>query len=375
MEFLMHVKKKSLHILLTTHHLLSYQGSEVFTFTIADFLIRKGHKVSVYCAYVGNLRKDFEKIGVAIVSDLNLIKGQDFDVAHVHHHINAYEIRYYFPELPIVLLCHGIIFLENPPPVDLKISQYLATSERVRDSMTTKGVQKEDILIFRNMVDSDKFYPLSEINERPKRALILSNKIDPASENVIRQACTALKIRTKFVGLRFQQVDYEQIPLLINEADIVFSLGRGVIETMLGGRIPIVFDYEGGDGMVTPSTIMQNMTCNFSGNLHNSRYTFDELIRILKGYSVENGRQLRKIALDYFAADRQIENLIAIYRVQIGKKVEQLSSFNNQILASIVSSIAETRVYTNHYQVLTRRSPSILKSLKKALRACSTIFA
>lgn len=371
----MHVKKKALHILLTNHHLLSHQGSEVFTFTIADFLIRKGHQVSIYSAYIGKLRKDFEKIGAVIVSDLRLLKDQDFDVAHVHHHINAYEIRYYFPHLPIVLLCHGIIFLENPPPLDLKISQYLATSERVRDSMVTKGVEKEKILIFRNMVDSSKFYPFSEINQQPQRALILSNKIDHTNENVIRQACKALNIKTMFVGARFQQVDYEQMPLLINKADIVFSLGRGVIETMLCGRIPIVFDYEGGDGMVTPSTITQNMTCNFSGNLHNKHYTLNELISILHTYQAPKAIQLRQIALDYFAADKQVENLINIYHIHANKEVEELSSSNNQILASIVSSIAETRFYTNHHQaLLTRHSPSLFQSMKHLIKRAKTLF-
>lgn len=371
----MSIEKKSLHILLTNHHLLSYQGSEVFTFTIADFLIRKGHQVSVYSAYIGPLRKDFEKIGAVITSDLRLLKDQDFDIAHVHHHINAYEIRYYFPHLPIVLLCHGIIFLENPPPLNLKISQYLATSERVRDSMVTKGVEKEKILIFRNMVDSSKFYPHSAINQRPQKALILSNKIDTKSENIIREACKVLKIKTTFVGSHFQQVDYEQMPLLINEADIVFSLGRGVIETMLCGRIPIVFDYEGGDGMVTPSTITENMTCNFSGNLHNQHYTLEELISILNTYDSRHARQLRQMALDYFAADKQIENLIAIYRTHVNREVEKLSSFNHQLLASIVTSIAETRSYTNHYQALIRRPSPLVQSIKRLIQLAKTPFS
>lgn len=364
----MDAKKKALRILLTNHHLLSYQGSEVFTFTIADFLIRKGHKVSVYSAYIGKLRKDFEKIGAAIVSDLRLLKDQDFDIAHVHHHINAYEIRFYFPHLPIVLLSHGVVFLENPPPLDLKISQYLATSERVRHSMVIKGVEKDKILIFRNMVDSNKFYPLSKINQKPQVALILSNKIDNNSENVIRQACKALKIKTIFVGSRFQHVDYKRIPLFINKADIVFSLGRGVIETMLCARIPIVFDYEGGDGMVTPDTITHNMTCNFSGNLHNKHYTLDELISILNSYNAHHAIPLQQMALDYFAADKQIENLIDIYYTHVNKDVEKLNSFNNQILASIVSSIAETRTYTKQYQALSCPSSRVYNFIKRSIK-------
>lgn len=337
---------RTLHILLTNHHLMSYHGSENFTFTIADFLRRKGHQVTVYSAYVGKLKSDFERLGIRVVSDLRLLKDQDFDLAHVHHSINACEIRFYFPHLPIVLLCHGIIFLENPPPVDLNISQYLATSERVRDCMAAKGVPLEKILIFRNMVDSEKFYPYSQINLSPRRAVILSNKIDSKSENVIRQACKSLRIKSVFLGERFRRIEYKQIPLLLNQADIVFSLGRGVIEAMLCGRIPVVFDFEGGDGIVTPASIMQNMRCNFSGNLHNAHYTLDELICLLNEYKAEDAMQLRCIALEHFSANRQIDRLIDIYYRHVNKKIESLSPINNQILASIVSSIAETRYYS-----------------------------
>lgn len=329
---------------------MSYQGSENFTFTIADFLKRNGHQVTVYSAYVGKLRKDFKKIGIKVISDLDSLKNQHFDIAHVHHHINAYEIRHYFPNLSIVLLCHGIIFLENPPPLDLKISQYLATSERVRDCLITKGVDEAKILIFRNMVDTEKFSPCSSISVQPRRALIVSNKIDSNSENIIRKACEALKIKCTFIGVRFRKVDYKQMPSLLNQTDIVFSLGRGVIEAMLCARIPIIFDFEGGDGMVTPSSISQNMTCNFSGNLHNARYSIDELISILKNYNSNDAIKLREIALEQFGANKQIEKLIDIYYTHTNKKIETLTPIDREILASIVSSIAETRAYSVYYQ-------------------------
>jgi glycosyltransferase involved in cell wall biosynthesis len=365
-------KKKPLRILLTNHHLISYQGSENFTFTIADFLTRNGHQVTVYSAYVDQLRNDFENLGITIVSDLKLLKEQSFDLAHVHHHINAYEIRYYFPHLPIVLLCHGVPFLEHPPALDLKISQYLATSERVRECMATKGVAKDKIIIFRNMVDSEKFYPRSEISPKPRRALIISNKIDSDSENVIRQACEALKISCVFIGQRFRPVDYHQMPLLLNEADIVFSLGRGVIEAMLCGRIPVVFDYEGGDGMVTPSTIMQNVTCNFSGNLHNAHYTVDELISILSLYQADDALQLRQIALENFAASNRIGTLLDIYYKHIDTKVDELSETDKSMLASFVLSIGETRNYAAHCQRLEfKRNPKLplLRRVKRFLES------
>ena len=68
----------------------------------------------------------------------------------------------------------------------------------------------------------------------------------------------------------------------LNEADIVFTLGRGAIETMMCGRIPIIFDYQGGDGMVTPENIHELMTCNFSGRLYGRNYRVEEMIDEIK---------------------------------------------------------------------------------------------
>lgn len=364
----MQLKKKSLHILLTNHHLISYQGSENFTFTIADFLRRQGHQVSIYSVYIGKLKSDFEKIGVPVVADLKLLKNTDFDLAHVHHHINAYEVRHYFPALPIILLCHGVVFLENPPPLDLKISQYMATSERVRDTMIGLGVENNKIKIFRNMVDSEKFYPRFPINRTPQKALILSNKMDYNTENVIRQACKALHIKTKFVGARFKKMCYKNIPALLNEADIVFSLGRGVIEAMFCERIPIIFDYEGGDGMVTSSTIADMMTCNFSGNLSNEKYSPFALIDILKRYNPTDTPQLRHMALNHFSAALQIEKLIDIYYQQMNKKVEEMSSQDRRVLSSIVNSISETRSYSKYYYGINRHLPLFFQFIKSLVQ-------
>lgn len=354
---------------------MSYRGSENFTFTIADYLIRNGHRVTVYSAYTGRLKQDFERLGIRVVSDLRILKEHDFDIAHVHHHVNAYEIRHYFPHLPMVLLCHGIIFLENPPALDLKISQYLATSERVRNCMVAKGVSKERILIFRNMVDRDKFYPRSTIAPQPKRALIVSNKIDHNSENTIRKACEMLKISSTFVGERFKEVDYRQMPQLLNETDIVFSLGRGVIEAMFCGRIPVVFDVEGGDGMVTPSTIAQNMTCNFSGNLHNARYNVDELISVLQGYNPNNALELLNMSHEYFAADKQVHDLIAIYRKHLNSDIEVLTSGNKEILASIVYSISETRAYSSYHQSTLQPPQGIRHFASRAIQRVNRLLS
>ena len=259
---------RHLNILLTNHHLTDFTGSEVFTFTIADFLKKKGHRVTVLSKYVDDsLRRYFDRIGVTVVQDIATLIGVSFDVAHIHHNVMAMEVRRQFKDLPLVFLSHGVIpFLEQNPPVDIGVSRYLAVSEEVRENLIQHGVDKNRLEIFRNIVDSRKFSPRSALSARPSRALILSNKLDPATETTIRKACARLDIVTTFAGMRFGIVHQDYLPDIINQADIVFTLGRGVIETMMCGRVPIVLDHRGGDGMVTPDNVEHLMKRNFSEN-------------------------------------------------------------------------------------------------------------
>jgi hypothetical protein len=94
----------------------------------------------------------------------------------------AMEVRRYFPHLPLVFLSHGVLpFLEQNPPIEIGIARYLAVSEEVRDNLIRHGVDEHRVDIFRNIVDSDKFSPRTSLSARPGRALILSNKLDPAT--------------------------------------------------------------------------------------------------------------------------------------------------------------------------------------------------
>ncbi|MCK4820792.1 sulfotransferase, partial [bacterium] len=211
---------EKMRILLSNHHLLDYTGSEIFTYTIAEFLKRKGHGVVVYSNYVDRMLSRFQAIKVPVVHDLAIVKGENFNVAHVHHNINALEIRYHFPDLPIIFLSHGVLpFLEQPPSIDLKISKFLAVSEEVKENLLNKGTKEKHIEIFRNMVDSSKFFPASKIGAKPRKALVLSSRIDFHKKTIIQKACRKLNIECKFIGGKYGEVSHDLIPRYINDVD------------------------------------------------------------------------------------------------------------------------------------------------------------
>ncbi|RPJ06614.1 MAG: hypothetical protein EHM36_06755, partial [Deltaproteobacteria bacterium] len=340
-------------VLLTNHHLVDFQGSEIFTYTIADFLTRRGCEVLAYSRHIGQAASLFKDINVPVVNHLEEIKDEKFDVAHVHHNINAMEVRYHFPSLPMIFVSHGVLpFLEQPPAIDLGIARYLAVSEGVKNNLIEKGVEEDKIEIFHNMVDPQKYRPASEIHDEPRKALILSNKIDDKTENIIREACGRLGIECQFIGIRFGQINYSLVPSYINESDIVFSLGRGAIEAMMCGRVPIVFDYRGGDGMVTPENMTEIMKHNFSGRRYGIEYTADQLALEIQRYDKRYGRDLREIANEHFSADKQADVLIGIYGRAAKNGPIENDKVQGSLLPTFIHTIEEVRNYTHH--VLTK---------------------
>jgi len=348
---------RKFRVLLTNHQLLDFTGSEIFTFTLADSLRRLGHEVTVYSPYVDKLRQRLYSIGARVVERLDEIRGETFDLAHVHHNITAMEVRDSFPLLPMLYLSHGVLpYLEQPPAIDLQIARFLAVSEEVRDALIECGVSANRVEIFRNIVDSLRFCPSAKIHRTPEKALILSARIDERREQIIREACARLDIATKFIGGRFGQASPAQLPLHMNDADIVFSLGRGAIEAMMCGRIPIIFDYLGGDGMVTPENIVNLMSCNFSGRRFANDYTVDQLISEIQKYKSENGDRLRAMSLELFDAQIATVRLTGVYSECAQTAVPVMQAADQKLLHAFVEGIRETRAYT--YNRLRRASES-----------------
>ncbi|MDP3830647.1 MAG: glycosyltransferase, partial [Ignavibacteriaceae bacterium] len=278
----------------------------------------------------------------------------EFDLAHVHHNINAIEVRNQFPKLPIVYVSHGVLpFLEQPPLVDLGISKYIAVSEEVYNNLVEKGVNPRLISIIRNPIDEKKFFPEKHINETPKNGLVVSNKISDEKLEIIQKTCRLLDIDLRIVGGRNGETNQDTLREMIQESDIIFSIGRGVIEAIFSGRAAVVFDYEGGDGMVTPDNILKLMEFNFSGRMSKTQFNVQGLTDEVKKYDRNSINQVRSIALKYFSSEVIFEKLITEYWNCI-KSSDTDISIDNSLIKFISSTIREVNYYTS---ISTARSP------------------
>lgn len=338
---------RALSILIATHHMTDFTGTETYTLTLAKTLAGRGHAVTVYAKYLDRMRPFLAEVGVLAVDDLNAIGNQKFDVAHVHHCLPAVEVRAAFPTLPMVLVSHGILpFLEQPPPFQLGIARILAVSEEVRDHLLASGVAPEDVWVCRNLVDDVQFAPLAPPSSQLKRAAILSGRIDETTASIIRGACQKLGIRLQARGGKDTELTPRRMPIFLNSVDLVFTLGRGAMETMLCGRVPVVMDCHGCDGMVTPGNIQELMTCNFSGRRFARRPTVDELAEELKAYTPGLGSALRAVAQRFFAASEVVRELEQHYLAAIERPQEVLARDSVRLLDFVSKALLETRDYT-----------------------------
>jgi O-antigen biosynthesis protein len=326
---------------------MDYSGSDIFTAVLVDFLKRKGHNITVYSKYLGKIALGLASEGVRIIGDLSEISNEIFDIAHVHHNINAIEIRYYFPNIPILFLSHGVLpLLEKPPRINVNIAAFVAVSEEIRDQLVVSGVDPHKIKIFRNIIDSQKFRQFETIRQKPAKALILSNKIDKVQEEIIKAACDDLDISCKFAGQNYGIIEQDYLPYEINDVDIVFSLGRGIMEAMLCGRIPIVYDYRGGDGMVTPDNFHELKKYNFSGRRYKKQFNVQELKNEIKRYEPASAIELRSLVLDEYDAHHRIDDLINIYSGIVENRSDIGSlSVDLDLIEYFVRSLQETRQF------------------------------
>ena len=356
------IKKSKLKVLLTNHHLLDFTGSEVYTLTLAKYLKANDCDVVVYSRYIDKIGKEFKELDIPVVNHLEEIKNIKFDIAHVHHNVNAAEVRYFYPNLPIVFLSHGILpFLEQPSVFELDISHYLAVSEEVKQNLVKREIDENKITVIGNIIDTAKFFAKNQINPKPQKVLVISAKINDEKVQIIKQVCDRIGLEYRFVGGRFGEVEQDQIFGLISEADIVFSLGRGVIEALLCKRAVIVFDSNGGDGMVTPENFDEIRKHNFSGRRFNKDYSVDDLIEEIKKYNPLNIALLYQKVFNLYSAANVVPNLINIYRKLIKEDFLDSKKTNSKTLEYFYNSLQETKNYTT---ILTQREVIHLKDFK-----------
>ena len=243
-------------ILVVTNQLVNRAGSELFTVNLCRELRKRQIEVAVFAPFLGATGSLIRGEGIFVTDKFDDLSSLTFDVIHAQHNIPAIIARSLFPTTPMILMVHGgIAALEQPPSIPLGISRYVAVSERIKYHLIRDcGIDERSIDIVRSFIDIDKFHCTNPVNIHPRRLLVLSNHYIHSVRSVIYTACRDLNIDVVHVGMPNNPV--HDVAEWINRADIVVTLGRGVLEAAACERNIILYDHFGGDGLVTPDNFV-----------------------------------------------------------------------------------------------------------------------
>jgi len=270
-------------ILLGNNTLDWLAGSELWTLTLASELKKMGHEVTAYSPQLGFIATKLEALGVKCIKEISgeggikpftpILAEEEgkFDaVICAHYEITKY-IHSRLPNVPIIAVVHGIIH-SNPetgdiypehPVLDFKVDQYLAVSEEVQEMLlSVYGIQAK---LLRNFFDLDRFKKEGKLPPKPKTILVNSNYwgVEDEINKIIKGV--AEHYDAKFIGIGANFSTTFEVEQIIKGADIVFGMGRSVLEGVCMGKIGVVHGRWGTGGVITSESYKELCKTNFSG--------------------------------------------------------------------------------------------------------------
>ncbi|HEY5549744.1 MAG TPA: hypothetical protein VIK37_00855 [Candidatus Saccharimonadales bacterium] len=291
---------RPLKILLSTYS-LDLSGVPTYSLTLYNELVKRGYKVAVYSPGNGPL---------AELMDVhpNFDKLETPDVILAQANKCAIRMKDRFPKVPMIFINHGVLpALEQPPRIP--IDRYIAINEQSVNLLVRQYVNPARIDIVRDFVDTERFKPLQPLQAKP-RVLFMSNYKKWKTYYTIESACKNLGLEFRAVGSPYGRS--RDIVQDINQADLVISMGRGIIEAMACGRAAISYSELYGDGYLTSEVYMESRTRNFGG--YECRYTFgvEDLMTEINKFDPDSGRINRGLALKYHDSVKGTDKVLEV---------------------------------------------------------------
>jgi hypothetical protein len=255
-------------ILLTNNHLARFGGTEVWVLTMARELVRQGHDVGIYTHHKGVITDLLAPI--CTIDD----NPKDYELALINHNtcINVDAKKK-------IYTCHSLFEKVEQPPIGADI--YVAVSENIQDKFAIKTIIK-------NPVDTILFSPKNSIGEFP--------------ENILAVTATPLPVPHKTA-----QRDKETMPKLMQDADLVVTIGRGVLEAMSCARNVIVYDKRPNMRFTADGYLeLKNLRGNVGGRYHLKKMDWS---KELSKYRQEDGERNR----EYIIKHHDVKNIVEQY--------------------------------------------------------------
>lgn len=301
-------------ILVANNHLKRVGGTETFTYTLIDQLLKLGFDVEYFTFFKGVVSNKIEK-------DLKVkfMSKKKYDLILANHNTC---VDYLSKRGLIIQTCHGIFPKEEQPTK--YADGIVSISQEVKEHVSDLGYDPKLIL---NGIDCSRYAPKKNINQKLKNVLSLTQS--ELANSKIEDTC-------KRLGLRFSKLNKNENPIwhvedLINESDLVIGLGRSAYEAMACGRAVVVYDERDynsskADGYLTRESVLKCVKNNCSGRYFNYKFKISDLVDCFNKYDSKDGESLRKLALKDFNIIKAVEDYLN-YAKTLRKKNNSISLY------------------------------------------------
>lgn len=276
---------KKIRILVASHSLKTLGGSETFTYTLLEELIkRKNLNVEYFTFHKGIVSNKIDT-----VLKVPFFTNGKYDLIFANHFTS---VDFLYKKGFVIQTCHGIYpKLEQPSE---NANAFVSISQEVQGYLADKGFSSKIIL---NGINTNRFQPNRPI--ATKLANVLSLCHSKEANHMVKLAC-------KQMGLNYLQAYKYDNPIwevekLCNKADMVVGLGRSAYEAMSCGRPVVSFDKRRyfpsyGDGYL-PENLGLSVLNNCSGRYFKNKYSVNDIMKEFNKYSKVDGNKMRNFAL------------------------------------------------------------------------------
>ena len=224
----------------------------------------------------------------------------------------AYELAERWPATPQVFrACTAVYDFQFPPQLPGVVEAVVVVNDRVARHVAAMDGQYE-VVRLRHPIDTQRFRPLAEIRDPPRRAVLLGNYLSGTRPRLITEAWGAAGVECVTVGApASRSVEPEGA---IASADIVVGKARAALDGMACGRAVYVYDLGGGDGWVTPESYPALEADDFGGQATDWMPSVERLTSDLDEYRPEMGLSNRDLILAHHTAGDHVRALLSLFR-------------------------------------------------------------
>jgi hypothetical protein len=298
-------------IVLATHGFETVGGSETYLLTIGEELQRLGHGVTIHSQTGGEMSNFAVHRGLTVTVGEERLP-ESCDAVLVQDAGMAYALADRWPSTPQVFrACTEIYDFQFPPQLPDVVESVVVVNDRVQRRVEALDARYE-IIRLRQPVNTDRFRPLVEIREQPRRAVLLGNYLAGNRSKLLCEAWESKGVECVVVGADGDRITAPEDA--IASADIVVGKARAVLDGMSCGRAVYVYDFAGGDGWVTPEAYPAMEADNFGGQATDWTLSSEQLASDLDDYRPEMGLANRDLVLAHHTAADHVHALLGLFR-------------------------------------------------------------